>query len=124
MTHTRKRLGDFGEHAVCKYLTRQGYIAIAKKWRCLIGEIDLVMRDGEMIVFVEVRTQRGHGVERAAESVGRAKQQRLATLAYCYLEANDLAEETPWRIDVVMVQVDSGGRIGRIEQIRDAVQEL
>ena len=124
MADKRKRLGDFGEQAAAAYLARQGYREVARKWRCAAGEIDLLMRDGAALVFVEVRTRRGGGAGGPEESVGPAKRARLATLAYTYLEAAAAPESMPWRIDVVAVDVDRSGRIARINHIRDAVEEI
>jgi putative endonuclease len=129
MPDLRKKLGDFGEQAAAAHLIKQGYALLARKWRNPGrargdpgGELDLVMRDGTMLVFVEVRTRRGPaGV--AEESVGRGKQARLAALAYAYIEAAAVPENTPWRIDVVALDVDRAGRIARIAHIRDAVEE-
>jgi putative endonuclease len=122
MPDLRKKLGDFGEQAAAAYLIRQGYALLARKWRGAGGELDLVMRDGEELVFVEVRTRRG-AAGAAEESVGPAKRGRLIALAYTYLEAAALPEATPWRIDVVALDVDRAGRIARLEHIRDAVEE-
>jgi putative endonuclease len=118
----RKNLGDFGEQVVAAHLMRQGYVVVARKWRCAAGEIDLLMRDGTTLVFVEVRTRRGDSAGSAEESVGRAKQAKLIALAYAYLEAAGAAD-IPWRIDVVAVGIDRAGRFVRLSHIRDAVEE-
>lgn len=120
MSDKRKKLGDFGEQAALAYLSRQGLRVIARKWRCSSGEIDLVMRDGDMLVFVEVRTRQREG---ALESVGRQKQARLAALAYTYLDAHSLPDETAFRIDVIAITMDTGGRVGNIEWVRSAVEQ-
>ena len=73
MRDIRRKLGDFGEQAAAAHLLRQGYALVARKWRCPAGEIDLLMRDGATLVFVEVRTRRGELVGLAEESVGRTK---------------------------------------------------
>jgi putative endonuclease len=123
----RKKLGDFGEQAAAAYLIKQGYVLLARKWRnpareLGAGELDLVLRDGATLVFVEVRTRRGPaGV--AEESVGRGKQARLAALAYAYVDSVALPANTPWRIDVVALDVNSAGRIAGLRHIRDAVEE-
>ncbi len=122
MPDLRKKLGDFGEQAAAAHLIRRGYTLLECKWRGSGGEIDLVMREGAELVFVEVRTRRGvAGL--AEESVGPAKQTRLIALAYTYLEAVALPEDTAWRIDVVAIDVDRAGRIARLEHIRDAIEE-
>jgi putative endonuclease len=124
MPTLRNKLGDFGEQVAAAYLARQGCVEVARKWRCSSGEIDLVVRDRGMLVFVEVRTRRGDGAGTAEESVGPAKRARLAALAYAYLEAAGAPDDTPWRIDVVAVDVDRAGRIARINHIRHAVEEI
>lgn len=122
MADQRKKLGDFGERAAAAHLARQGYVIVERQWRGTGGELDLVARDGGTLVFVEVRTRRGGASGTAAESVGRAKQARLITLAYGYLEAHGLAPEADWRIDVVAVELDGGGRVARLDHIVHAVE--
>jgi putative endonuclease len=122
MPDLRKKLGDFGEQAAAAHLLKQGYTLLARKWRSAGGELDLVMRDGAELVFVEVRTRRG-AAGMAEESVGPAKQARLIALAYAYIEAAALPEGDAWRIDVVALDVDRAGRIARLEHIRSAVGE-
>lgn len=117
---TRKKLGDFGETAALGFLVRQGLCEVERQWRCAQGEIDLVMRDGTTLVFVEVRTRRSEG---ALESVGPRKQARLAALAYTYLAAHELPEATLWRIDVLALTIAARGQIGSIEWVQSAVEE-
>ena len=123
MPDLRKNLGDFGEHAAATHLIKQGYILLARKWRCPTGEIDLLMRDGATLVFVEVRTRRGERLGMAEESVGRAKQAKLIALAYAYLEATGAPNDAPWRIDVVALNIDRAGRVAQLQHICDAVEE-
>jgi putative endonuclease len=123
MSDLRKKLGDFGEQVALAHLTRQGYRLVARQWRCPAGEIDLLMRDGATLVFVEVRTRRGDSAGVAAESVGPTKRARLSALAYTYLEQAGAQPDAPWRIDVVAVSVERSGRVGQVRHIRDAVEE-
>ncbi len=122
MSDRRKQLGDFGERAAAAHLEQQGMRVLARKWRCPQGELDLVLRDGATLVFAEVRTRRAGGAC-AEESVGRDKRARLIGLAYAYCEAHNVGEQTPWRIDVVAVEIDRSGRIARIAHIPSAVEE-
>lgn len=119
---TRRRLGDFGESAVAAYLVRQGYTILARKWRCTVGEIDLIACQGDQVIFVEVRTRRGLAQGCAEESITPAKRNRLIQLAYTYLDAQHLDENSAWRIDVVAVQVDAAGRIASLTHIPHAVE--
>lgn len=123
MPHLRTKLGDFGEQAAVAHLTRRGMVVVAQKWRCASGEIDLIMRDGATLVFVEVRTRRS-APGAAAESVGRRKQERLIALAYAYLDAHETPADTTWRIDVVAIDVNRSGAIARLTHISDAVEEM
>jgi putative endonuclease len=123
MLNPRKRLGDFGEQAAAVHLLRRGYVEVGRKWRCAAGEIDLLMRDGATLVFVEVRTRREDSIGAAEESVGRNKRAKLVALAYAYLEAAGLSEDLAWRIDVVALSIDRAGRITRLRHIRNAVEE-
>jgi putative endonuclease len=124
MPDTRKNLGDFGEQAAAAHLIKRGYTLLTRKWRCPGGEIDLLMRDGSTLVFVEVRTRRGDRLGTAEESVDRTKQAKLIALAYAYLEATSAPDDVPWRIDVVALNIDQAGRVARLRHIRDAVEEI
>ncbi len=123
MPDQRRKLGDFGEQVAAAHLTKQGYQVLARKWRCASGELDLVLRDGATLVFVEVRTRRGDSAGSAEASVGRSKQERLIALAYAYLEATDTPEHSAWRIDVIAIDIDRSGRVARLHHIHDAVEE-
>jgi putative endonuclease len=134
MPDLRKKLGDFGEQAAAAHLLRQGYKLLARKWRNpdrelgrAGGELDLVLRDGAALVFVEVRTRRnlaaGKESAGAEESVGPNKRARLIALAYAYLATAAVPANTPWRIDVIALDVDRAGRIAGLRHIRDAVEE-
>jgi putative endonuclease len=119
---TRRKLGTFGESAAAAHLLRQGYELIARQWRCSAGEMDLVARQDDVLVFVEVRTRSGNAYGSPEESVTAAKQTRLVALAYAYLDACHLDDSTPWRIDVIAVEVDRTGRVSRLNHIVNAIE--
>jgi putative endonuclease len=121
MPSARAALGRLGEDAAADHLSATGHTLIARNWRCPIGEIDLVALKGGQLIFVEVRTRRG-GQWSPEESVGPAKAGRLRALAYTYLAAAGLSAESPWRIDVIAVEV-AAGQVSRLEQIEYAVGE-
>ncbi|WP_298815273.1 YraN family protein [Chloroflexus sp.] len=105
MPTPKRRLGDRGEQVAVAYLEQRGYVVIARNWRCRFGEIDLVARDGDQLVFVEVRARHD---PYALESITPRKRQRLITLAYSYLMAQDAPPTTDWRIDVIALTVIAG----------------
>lgn len=76
----RKRLGEWGEAEAQRYLETMGYVFIKKNFRVPEGEIDLVMRDGEMVVFVEVKTRTSDTYGSPEESVSKLKRQRLLSV--------------------------------------------
>jgi putative endonuclease len=115
----RQGLGRRGENLAARYLAAKGYEIVARNWRCEIGELDLVIRDGGCLACVEVRTRRGKKLGSPEESVTPAKQARLANLAEAYVQAHDWPGD--WRIDVVAVEMDGRGRLLRVDHYENAV---
>jgi len=99
---TRQEKGKRGEEHAMEFLKEQGLQVIARNFRCPLGEIDLVGRDGKTVVFVEVRSRFGAGFGLAQESVTRSKQRRLTKLAQWYLKRYRLEHE-PARFDVIAI---------------------
>lgn len=114
---TRKRLGNRGETAAAAYLQQKGYAFIEANWRRNQGEFDLIMRQDEILIFVEVRTRTG-GLEAALESITPRKRQILEQLAYLYLEEHNL--DCDWRIDVIAVSPTTQ-KTAQIEHIENAL---
>lgn len=106
-------VGDAKERLAEDYLKRRHLQPIARNHRCRFGEIDLVMRDGATLVFVEVRYRRSERFGTPAETVDRRKQQRLMAAASHYLQAHPTM--LPCRFDVVAVSGED-----RIEWIKNA----
>ena len=120
MSDPRQSVGQRGEHAVAARLRRAGYTLLARNWRHReLGELDIVARQGDEIVFVEVRTRRGRRFGTAEESVTPHKQVQLQTLAEAY--CMQAGWDGPVRIDVVAVSLSSQGDLIEINHIQDAV---
>jgi len=110
--------GARAEYEAAAFLRRHGIQLIERNWRCRHGEIDLIVRDGDCLVFVEVRLRRGAGLfGGAAESVTAAKRARLLAAARLYLAR---MPELPCRFDVMLMGGPSGDHV---EWIRDAFGE-
>lgn len=122
MPSARSALGGFGERVAAAHLQRGGATILARNWRCTYGEIDLVARLGDQLLFVEVRTRR-QGGPAPEESVGPAKAARMRRLAFAYLDATRTDAESSWRIDLIVVEVDRAGRVARLEQFEAVVGE-
>jgi putative endonuclease len=119
----KRGLGDAGERLALARLRELGYEPVESNWRCARGEIDLVMRDGATLVFVEVRTRRGEALGTPEESVNAAKQRRLAELALLWLAAHHPDGDGPeWRIDVVAVRLAPSGALRGIAHLPNAVE--
>ncbi len=104
-----KRLGRWGEKRCRRYLKSKGYRAIARNFRCALGEIDLITADSEgRIVFVEVKTRRNEDHAVAYLAVNRRKQIRMARAANHFIKMYNVRNK-PLRFDVVTVILNSKG---------------
>lgn len=104
MTRYNKELGKTGEEAAVKYLIKNGYSILATNYRCRSGEIDIVAREGEFLVFIEVKTRTGTRYGSASEALDIRKKQRLRKLANYYLMMKGLTDVN-CRFDVVTLQL-------------------
>ena len=93
--------GAEGERRAEAFLQAKGLTTVTRNVRYRFGEIDLLMRDGDALAFVEVRYRAGHDFGDGADSVDRRKQQRLAKAASAWLAANPRWQRAPCRFDVV-----------------------
>ena len=117
----KQETGKRGEQLACKALEKKGYRILEKNYRCRHGEIDLVARHRDYIVFIEVRSKTGDAFGTPEESVTSAKKQRLLATALDYLGSHEDLPEN-WRIDFVAVQIDpSDGKPVRVEIVENAV---
>lgn len=98
---TRER-GRRGEDIAWAYLKQRGYKILERNYRCHYGEIDLIGKDGETIVFVEVKSRRSVAFGEPEDSVGLVKQKKISKVALCYLEEKGLFDRAA-RFDVVSV---------------------
>lgn len=99
-----KRKGDSGgqaEQLALQFLKRKGLSLVARNVRGPQGEIDLIMREQNTLVFIEVRLRRNQRYVSAAESVNHSKQQKLWATAQHYLQQQKLLDKVPCRFDVV-----------------------
>jgi putative endonuclease len=102
MTIRRQRLGKRGEDLAVDELKRRGYAVLARRYRTRHGEIDIVARDGDVIVFVEVKAKESAEFGSASEAVTARKQRRVISMAVDYLARNRLTTK-PCRFDVVAI---------------------
>lgn len=116
----RQGLGRTGERLAAEELARRGYLILEHNFRCSYGEIDLVAEDENDLIFVEVKTRRGNAFGLPEEAVTLRKQQKIVQVASYYLDLHACSERS-WRIDVVAVQLDRGGKLEEIRIYQHAV---
>jgi putative endonuclease len=101
----RQSLGKLGENLACTALKQRGYAIIARRYRTRSGEIDIVARDGDTTVFVEVKLRTGGDFGGGAGAVDALKQRKVSLLAMDYLVRHRL-EDRPCRFDVVAIDAE------------------
>jgi len=118
----RRDTGILGEKLARDFLSQKGYRIVETNFRCPQGEIDIIARDKDCLVFVEVRTKKSLSFGAPEESITPSKMERLRVTAAHYYQTHD---DLPplWRIDVVAVELDQKGKPSRIELIENAVGE-
>lgn len=109
--------GMLAEDLALAHLESRGLVLLKRNFRCRMGEIDLVMRDGATIVFVEVRLRSRGSFASAAESVDVRKQRRIITAARFYLSGRP---DAPCRFDCVLLERPSPDAIEWIKSAFDA----
>jgi putative endonuclease len=112
-------LGQAGEAAAIRFLERRGYVVLARNLRSRLGEVDLLVRDGATLVFVEVKARRGPVDDPPQGAVNLRKRRRLVRIALGYLAARRLGEPR-CRFDVIAVSLDAAGRVTGIRHLRHA----
>ena len=116
----RRETGILGETLACEFLGNNGYSIIEKNYRCPGGEVDIVARHQDTLVFVEVRTKRSRNFGSPQESITPVKMERLRNIAAYYWQSHQNLPES-WRIDVVAVQLDNHDHLSCIELVENAV---
>lgn len=104
----RSTLGAYGEAFAARYLIDQGMVLLDRNWRCELGEIDLVLRDGRVLVVCEVKTRSSLAFGSPLEAVTEQKAARLRRLAARWLADHTIRPDEV-RIDLVGLLVPRGG---------------
>ncbi len=118
----RRETGILGEKLAKDFLKKRGYHIWETNYRCPEGEIDIVAKHRDSLVFIEVRTKKSLEFGSPEQSITPTKMERLRAVAYHYQQThNNLPPQ--WRIDVVAVELNQRGELLRIELIENAVSE-
>lgn len=113
--------GKRAEARAEKYLRQHGLTTVSKNYHCRFGELDLIMQDGETLVFVEVRHRQPSGFGSGADSITQAKRKRLCAAARYYLGRHPLGLNQYCRFDVV--SIDGGLTDRHVNWIKNAFSE-
>jgi putative endonuclease len=113
-----KSLGDHGEELAARFLERAGWTILDRNFRMGRKEIDLVVRRGEIVAFVEVKTRAGLGYGHPLEAITWKKRREIQQVAAAWIDRKGQAGES-YRFDAVAVQVGAGGA-PRVEHVEDA----
>lgn len=114
----RKQMGNTSEDIALAYLQEQGYQLVVRNFRCKTGEIDLILKKEQYLVFVEVRSRTGRDYGEPSESVNRKKQDKVRKTAQYYLYCNPQFASYYCRFDVISIVWEQG--IQNLEWIKDA----
>jgi putative endonuclease len=104
----RLALGQYGERVAARHLVEQGMVVLDRNWRCDAGEIDLVLREGDVLVVCEVKTRSSVSCGTPQEAVTPAKLARLRRLAACWMSEHDVHPRDV-RLDLVAVLLPRRG---------------
>jgi putative endonuclease len=118
----RKDLGNKGEQLALNFLKKKGFRVLETNYRCPRGEIDIIARQKECLVFVEVRTKTNLAFGSPEESITNAKKRHLESAVNHYLQ-NQAKMPPSWRIDLVAIEIESDNKLKRIEHIENAIEE-
>jgi putative endonuclease len=114
--------GNLGEKFAQSFLKRKGYKIIATNYRSSYGEMDIILRKADCLIFAEVRCKRSHVFGTPEESITSSKKQKLISMAQGYIQKNPPVCKS-WRIDFIAVEIDANNRATRIEHFENAVSE-
>ena len=117
---SRRETGAIGEKLSVEFLKKRGYKIVSSNYRTTKGELDIIAKKKECLVFVEVRTKTNLAFGTPEESITPAKMQKLRAMAHNYINTLEKVPEL-WRIDFVAVELDERKNLRRIELIENAV---
>ncbi|UCF55854.1 MAG: YraN family protein [Deltaproteobacteria bacterium] len=119
MTKERLDLGKRGEELALKKVKRLGYKCVTRNYRCPLGEVDLVAKDGDCLVFIEIKTRKGKSLGYAKEAIDGRKRRQLSKVALAYMKSNNCCEVKS-RFDVVAINLKDDEE--EIEVIQNAFE--
>ena len=114
-----KGVGSHGEQIACDHLVKKGYDILKRNWHCRYGEMDIIARRGEEILFVEVKTRRTGEYGSPEDALNRVKKRALVRTAVQYLGEDQ--HDIDWRIDCIAIEMDHLNRVVRLEHFESII---
>jgi putative endonuclease len=119
----RKQIGDYGENLALEAYVKAGYELVAKQYRCAMGEIDLIVRNQDALVFVEVRTKTNQRYGSAEESITDKKKKTIRKVSQFFLQDltyNDRFNQIAIQFDVIAITIDKQSKQAWIKRYDQA----
>jgi putative endonuclease len=117
-----RNFGNFGERVAASHLESKGYEILERNYSTREGEIDIIASRGDDLVFVEVRSRRGRNFGTPEESISGRKAAHVRAAAAAYVQEHPNSPPNQ-RVDVVALELDAKGRVLRVEQIENAIED-
>jgi putative endonuclease len=119
MLNFRQKFGKFGEDLAVRYLKKMGYKVLCRNYRTRFGEIDIIAKDSDTIVFIEVKSRRTATFGHPKYSITRKKQERISKTALYYLKENN---QSNCRARFDVVTINSADKKTDVEIIKNAFE--
>ena len=120
LSRDKNARGAWAEEIALRYLVKQGLSEVTRNYHCRYGEIDLILSDGDTVVFTEVRYRAKGAMVNALESISPAKQRRLLASAEHYLQRSNNNNDRNCRFDVIAMSGDE--EQPTVQWIRNAIE--
>ena len=117
----KKKVGDLGEKIAKNYLIKQNYKILETNFHCRFGEIDIIAKDKEILVFVEVKTRTSTRYGQPQEAVDFLKLKKMTKTVYFYVNSKNLNNDL--RIDVIAIVLNFATRKAKLTHFKDALAE-
>jgi putative endonuclease len=121
LTPSHIQTGRSGEQIARQHLEQRGYATVELNWRCAAGELDLVMKDGDILVFVEVKARISERAGFAEEAISPAKARRLLATGDWYVSEHPEFQQSFWRIDLVALTLSHDGAVRRLTHLENVI---
>ncbi len=114
-------VGDWGERRAEEHLVARGFRIVERNWHGPAGEIDLVAKQADTLVFVEVKARSNDRFGSPEEALTAAKRRRIQRTAWAYLQATDQLD-ADWRVDVIAIVRGREAGVARLDHYRNALE--